>query len=488
MRRLRRARARARRDRLPAARGPRRRPARLRSRARHPRRARLGGAAARTAANCRRRRPRRARSRPAALAGYRALIAALLALGAPRGRRAAAGGAPGTSPTTPAFSARSAQTLRRDGGARGDRPSTRSSRARWRRAAGRARPATGCCSASSAVTRAARPIGSAIAEFVAPCPRTCSAWRAPGRCTPTPPAAAATLAGRPRRRARGTRSTRAAAARRRRPVWVTESGAGAPDPGRPRRGRSRRRTRRLPRARRPGARAGAPIPRVGAVFQYEFRDDPAFPVGPGERRSHAAEKRLRDVARGAALGAGRRARDRPERRVRGLSAPRSNTAGPVRECSQGSSRGRDGRPRPRREVPTRSTRARRGCGDLGSQVLGFGRRRPLVDWSASQRKPGVCRVWSRLTRRAGVCYGRRDMRSGVEMGRDAQTRGNACVTSGARTRIRARHRPQGLTLTHEMFSAKVGSSTAELRISVRGRDGLGGSLVFPGAASFERSN
>jgi hypothetical protein len=78
-----------------------------------------------------------------------------------------------------------------------------------------------------------------------------------------------------------------------------------------------------------------------------------------------------------------------------------------------------------------------------------------------------------------VWYGRRDMRSGVEMGRDAQTRGNACVPSvGANSKV-ARHRPQGLTLTHEMFSAKVGSSnTVELRISEAATTGFGGSLVF----------
>jgi hypothetical protein len=61
-------------------------------------------------------------------------------------------------------------------------------------------------------------------------------------------------------------------------VWVTESGAGAPQPGRARTGA-------------PGEGRAACLalaeqvgrwrsdPRVGAVFQYTFRDDPAFPVG-----------------------------------------------------------------------------------------------------------------------------------------------------------------------------------------------------------------
>jgi hypothetical protein len=62
------------------------------------------------------------------------------------------------------------------------------------------------------------------------------------------------------------------------PIWVTETGAGAPRAGQPRR---------------PGAAAeheGCVVlanqligwyadPRIGAVFQYTFRQDPAFPVG-----------------------------------------------------------------------------------------------------------------------------------------------------------------------------------------------------------------
>jgi hypothetical protein len=62
------------------------------------------------------------------------------------------------------------------------------------------------------------------------------------------------------------------------PVWVTEAGAGAPHAGEPRRLGA------------PAAQAGCDAlalqlqrwssdPRVGAIFQYTFRDDPAFPVG-----------------------------------------------------------------------------------------------------------------------------------------------------------------------------------------------------------------
>jgi len=65
----------------------------------------------------------------------------------------------------------------------------------------------------------------------------------------------------------------------------------------------------------------------------------------------------------------------------------------------------------------------------------------------------------------------------VEMGRDAQTRGNACKPLAGGVRIVARH-PKGLTLTHEMFSAKVGSSTAKLRISDAATTGWGAASSF----------
>jgi hypothetical protein len=62
------------------------------------------------------------------------------------------------------------------------------------------------------------------------------------------------------------------------PVWVTETGAGAPAPGRPRSGGSAEQ--------RAGCLALARLlegwradPRVAVVVQYELRDDPAFPVG-----------------------------------------------------------------------------------------------------------------------------------------------------------------------------------------------------------------
>ena len=61
-------------------------------------------------------------------------------------------------------------------------------------------------------------------------------------------------------------------------IWVTESGAGAPEPGKPRAGTAGEE--------RGGCEALArqviaweSDPRVAAVFQFSFRDDPAFPVG-----------------------------------------------------------------------------------------------------------------------------------------------------------------------------------------------------------------
>jgi len=62
------------------------------------------------------------------------------------------------------------------------------------------------------------------------------------------------------------------------PIWITEAGAGAPHPGEPRPAGA------ADEAAGCLALAGQLLrwhgdPRVGAVFQYTFRDDPAFPVG-----------------------------------------------------------------------------------------------------------------------------------------------------------------------------------------------------------------
>jgi hypothetical protein len=62
------------------------------------------------------------------------------------------------------------------------------------------------------------------------------------------------------------------------PIWVTEAGAGAPHPGDPRpAGGSDAQAGCLALAEQLLRWSGDP--RVGAVLQYTFRDDPAFPVG-----------------------------------------------------------------------------------------------------------------------------------------------------------------------------------------------------------------
>jgi len=66
----------------------------------------------------------------------------------------------------------------------------------------------------------------------------------------------------------------------------------------------------------------------------------------------------------------------------------------------------------------------------------------------------------------------------VEMGRDAQTRGNACMPLVGGFESVARQHPKGLILTQEMFSAKVGSSTAKLRISDAATTGWGAASSF----------
>jgi len=66
----------------------------------------------------------------------------------------------------------------------------------------------------------------------------------------------------------------------------------------------------------------------------------------------------------------------------------------------------------------------------------------------------------------------------VEMGRDAQTRGDACVPLAGGVGFVARHHPSGLILTQEMFSAKVGRGTAKLRISDAATTGLGAVSSF----------
>jgi len=88
------------------------------------------------------------------------------------------------------------------------------------------------------------------------------------------------------------------------PVWITEAGAGAPRPGAP---VSVSPAQQLEACRALAARLQRWFedPRVGAVFQYSFRDDPAYPVGlvsPDLRALHAVYGLWRSVARALAAG------------------------------------------------------------------------------------------------------------------------------------------------------------------------------------------
>lgn len=86
------------------------------------------------------------------------------------------------------------------------------------------------------------------------------------------------------------------------PIWITEAGAGAPHPGDPRALQQGEEI--------AGCRALASQlarwsgdPRVGVVFQYSFREDPAFPVGllgPELKRTHAAYRLWLAWTRGGA--------------------------------------------------------------------------------------------------------------------------------------------------------------------------------------------
>jgi len=65
------------------------------------------------------------------------------------------------------------------------------------------------------------------------------------------------------------------------------------------------------------------------------------------------------------------------------------------------------------------------------------------------------------------------MRSGEEKGIDARVRESARVPAKGWVFDVPTHHPTGLTLTENLFSAKVGSSTVELRISETVTRGFG---------------
>jgi hypothetical protein len=213
--------------------------------------------------------------RPSAIAGYRALIASLLRLGARYGVPLK-WWSPWNEPNDPRF-----LSPQRSSCAAGSPPASpaiyaqlaRAMAAELRAAGGEHHLLLGELNDLEIDT----PHTTSIAQFVGALPPDVlclgGVWaiHAYARHAPAPASTDAVGALETALDARGG-CTRAAG------VWVTEAGAGAPHPGRPRPAGAA--------DQQAGCRALAAQlqawhadPRVGAVFQYTFREDPAFPVG-----------------------------------------------------------------------------------------------------------------------------------------------------------------------------------------------------------------
>ncbi|MHB8531572.1 MAG: hypothetical protein ACYDC2_02515 [Solirubrobacteraceae bacterium] len=238
---------------------------------------------------------------PGALAAYRALVAALAAL-ARREGAAVAWWSPWNEPNNPRFLSpqRAACSL---GGA----PLAPALYAQLAAAMAQQLAASGAPEHLLLGELGGYATGSAdrlsVGEFLAALPSSllCSAaaWSVHAYAArpprPVPPDPVALLEA-----ALGARGGCAASA----PILVTETGAGAPEPGRPVRGA-------------PGEEHAACLalaqlvlgwygrPRVQAVFQYSFRDDPAFPVGllsADLGRAHATYRMWLSLERARAKG------------------------------------------------------------------------------------------------------------------------------------------------------------------------------------------
>jgi hypothetical protein len=213
--------------------------------------------------------------RPAALADYRALISSLLALGAREGV-ALEWWSPWNEPNDPRFL--SPQRSACSAAAPSDSPAVyaqlaRAMAAELRAAGGRHNLILGELNAFELDT----PRSTSISQFVAALPPDvlCLAdvWSIHAYVRHTP---ASTLPD-PVRALEVALDARGACGRGA-GIWVTEAGAGAPHPGQPRpAGPADELAGCLALARQ--LQAWHADPRVGAVFQYTFREDPAFPVG-----------------------------------------------------------------------------------------------------------------------------------------------------------------------------------------------------------------
>ena len=211
---------------------------------------------------------------PGAIAAYRALIAGLLALGRREGV-ALPWWSPWNEPNDPIFITPQRATCRRSGTALAPLVYAQLARAMAAQLAS-AGPGHELLLGELAGYPYGSPHQTSLGEFVAALPPdvlclsrvwAVHAYAVQGR--PPPPDPVAEL-----ERALDARGGCAASAS----IWVTEAGAGAPLPGSPRHG--------LPSEEVGGCLALArqlagwyADPRVRAVLQFSFRDDPAYPVG-----------------------------------------------------------------------------------------------------------------------------------------------------------------------------------------------------------------
>jgi hypothetical protein len=213
--------------------------------------------------------------RPAAIAGYRALIASLLALAA-RDGVALEWWSPWNEPNDPRFSSPQHSSC-----AAGSPPSSAAAYAQLARAMAAELAMAGgvhhLVLGELNDFELDTPHSTSVGRFIAALPSDviCLAgvWsiHAYARHPPAAPLADPVPALEAALDARGSCGREA-------PIWITEAGAGAPHPGRLRPPE--------PADERAGCLALAEQlqrwhsdPRVGAVFQYTFREDPAFPVG-----------------------------------------------------------------------------------------------------------------------------------------------------------------------------------------------------------------
>ena len=165
------------------------------------------------------------------------------------------------------------------------------------------------------------------------CPTTSSATPASSPSTPTP--SAATPPTTPARWATSRTCSTGGRARSGKPIWVTESGVGGPHVGDERSPKDES-IRADCQALNVSLRRWNDDPRVDAVFQYTFRDDPVFPVGLADAKLDQDVARLRPVQGVGRRPQARRPGARAAGRLQGLTRAgrlglrRAPLAGPLR--------------------------------------------------------------------------------------------------------------------------------------------------------------